>query len=163
MWLLTNFESPQYTPVIKQCPLAHLKTTLNDEKFFLLAVKKIKVLKNSFNFWLRPLKKTVLERIIMLFSLTDVDVCRVTKQYLFKINFFAFKQGFLLGRHISITIFVSSYRHFSAANTSCSKLCHSITLNQYYAQVLCDQKRACNVLFSKFPTRTPESKQFLVV
>ena len=40
--LLTNFESRQYTPVIKQCQLAHLKTTLDDEKFFLLAIKKLR-------------------------------------------------------------------------------------------------------------------------
>ena len=34
-WLLTSFESHQYMPVIKQRQLAHLKTTFNDEKFFL--------------------------------------------------------------------------------------------------------------------------------
>ena len=117
--------------------------------------KEIKVLKNSFNFWLRPQKKkTVLERSIVLFSLTAVDVCCVTRQYLFKINFFAFKQGFPIGLLISITIFVSSYRHFSA-NTSCSKLCHSITLNQYYAQVLCDQKKSLQCFVQRISRAYP--------
>ena len=40
-WLLTKFESRQHMPVIKQLQLAHLKTTFNDEKFFLLAIKKL--------------------------------------------------------------------------------------------------------------------------
>ena len=40
-WLLTSFESRQYMPVIKQGQLAHLKTTFNDGKFFLLAIKKL--------------------------------------------------------------------------------------------------------------------------
>ena len=41
-WLLTSFESRQYMPVIKQRQLAHLKTTFNDGKFFLLAIKKLR-------------------------------------------------------------------------------------------------------------------------
>ena len=40
-WLLTSFESRQYVPVIKQRQLTHLKTTFNNEKFFLLAIKKL--------------------------------------------------------------------------------------------------------------------------
>ena len=116
--------------------------------------KEIKVWKNSFNFWLRPRKKTVLERSIVIFSLTAVDVCCVTRQYLFKINFFAFKQGSPIGLLISITIFVSSYRHFSE-NTSCSKLCHSITLNQYCPQVLCDQKKSLQCFVQRISRAYP--------
>ena len=47
-WLLTGFESRQYMPVIKQRQFTHLKTTFNDEKFFLLAVKKLEPLRGTY-------------------------------------------------------------------------------------------------------------------
>ena len=87
--------TPPYAPLIKQRQLAHLKTAFNDEKFFLLAIKKITPLKSSFSLGYNLRKR------IVLILLTAVDLirrstpkyyaCCVTRQCLFRIHFFAFQ------------------------------------------------------------------------
>ena len=57
---LTSFESRQYMPVIKQRQLVHIRTTFNDEKFFLLAIKKITPLKSSISLGYNLRKRIVL-------------------------------------------------------------------------------------------------------
>ena len=82
-WQALNLAST--VPVTKHRQLARLKTTFSDEKFFLIAIKKLR-LKRSLS-WGYKLRKR-----IVLVLLTTVDLritCCVTRQYLFRIHFFA--------------------------------------------------------------------------
>ena len=82
-WQALNHAST--VPVTKHRQLARLKTTFSDEKFFLIAIKKLR-LKRSLS-WGYKLRKR-----IVLVLLTTVDLrrmCCVTRQYLFRIHFFA--------------------------------------------------------------------------
>ena len=149
--------------VTKYRQLAHLKTTFNDENFFLIAIKKLR-LKRSLGWGYNPRKR------IVLVLLTAVDLrrsimCCVTRQYLFRIHFFASQRlsGGPAYLYNYIYLLLSS---FFFTNTSFSKI--SVTLDQDYGPSITWQKeRACNVLISEFPAPSPAtciySKQFSAV
>ena len=153
--LLTSFESRQYMPVIKQRQLVHLKTTFNDDKFFLLAIKKITPLKSSLSLGYNLRKR------IMLILLTAVDlICRSTPNYhalhaawldnlcleSTSLPSKAFQNFLLISiTNLSPTIFIF------CSNASGSKI--FVTLNQDYLQpsITWQKERACTVLISEFP------------
>ena len=116
--------------------------------------KEIQVLKNSFNFWLRPRKKNSIRkkyRVIFTYRRR----CMLRDRTIFVQNQLLCLQARLSDWPTYLfTIFVSSYRHFSV-NTSCSKLFHSITLNQYYAQALCDQKKSLQCFVQRISRAYP--------
>ena len=153
--LLTNLESRQYMPVIKQSQLAHLKTTLNDEKFFLLAIKKLSSWKIHVTSGCDLGKRIVLGSRMVLFSLTAVGSPSLYAELMYAAwpDYVCLKSSSL-----------PPSKAFGMAYSSPWLIC----FNHNYAQVLRHKKRARNVLFSEFPASTSEillinSKQFSVV
>ena len=151
-WQALNHAST--VPVTKHRQLARLKTTFSDEKFFLIAIKKLR-LKRSLS-WGYNLRKR-----IVLVVLTAVDprrsiVCCVTRQYLFRIHFFASQRLSESPAYLYnyIYLLLSS---FFFTHTSFSKI--SVTLDQDYLRpsITWQKERACNVLISEFPARLPDN------
>ena len=84
-WQALNHAS--IAPVTKHRQLAHLKTTFNDEKFFLIAIKKLR-LKRSLS-WGYNLRKRIVLVLLTAVNLRRIIVCCVTRQHFFTIHFFA--------------------------------------------------------------------------
>ena len=149
-WQALNHAST--VPVTKHRQLARLKTTFSDEKFFLIAIKKLR-LKRSLS-WDYKLRKR-----IVLVLLTTIDLrrmCCVTRQYLFRIHFFASQRLSESPAYLYnyIYLLLSS---FFFTHTSFSKI--SVTLDQDYLRpsITWQKERACNVLISEFPARLPDN------
>ena len=150
--------------VTKYRQLAHLKTTFRDEKFFLIAVKKLR-LKRSLS-WGYNLRKRIVLVLLTAVDLRRSIMCCVTRQYLFRIHFFASQRlsggPAYLYNYIYLLLFSSFF-----TNASFSKI--SVTLDQDYLRpcITWQKERACNVLISEFPAPSPAiyiySKQFSAV
>ena len=107
-WQALNHASIE--PVTKHRQLAHLKTTFNDEKFLLIAIKKLR-LKRSLS-WGYNLRKR-----IELVLLTAVDLrrgimCAAWPDNICLESTSLPPKGFQEVLLISITILISSYLHF---------------------------------------------------
>ena len=153
-WQALNHAST--VPVTKHRQLARLKTTFSDEKFFLIAIKKLR-LKRSLS-WGYNLRKR-----IVLVLLTTVDLrrmCCVTRQYLFRIHFFASQRLSESPAYLYNYIYLLLSSFFFFTNTSFSKI--SVTLDQDYLRpsITWQKERACNVLISEFPA---PSRQFTYI
>ena len=141
--------------------------------------------KNNIQWWeilpssdkgITPLKSSLtlgynLRKRIVLVLLTAVDLrrsimCCVTRQYFFRIHFFASQRlsggPAYLYNYIYLLLFSSFF-----TNASFSKI--SVTLDQDYLRpcITWQKERACNVLISEFPAPSPAiyiySKQFSAV
>ena len=159
-WQALNHAS--ITPVTKHRQLALLKPTFNDKKFFIIAIKKLR-LKRSLS-WGYNLRKR-----IVLVLLTAVDLrrsmCAAWPDNVCLESTSLPPKGFQKVLLISITIYIFSYLHFVL--TSFSKI--SVTHDQDYLRpsITWQKERACNVLISEFPAPSPViyiySKQFSAV
>ena len=142
-WQALNHAST--VPVTKHRQLARLKTTFGDEKFFLIAIKKLR-LKRSLS-WGYKLRKR-----IVLVLLTTVDLritfC-VTRQYLFRIHFFASQRLSESPAYLYNYIYLLLSSFF-------------FSLDQDYLRpsITWQKERACNVLISEFPA---PSRQFTYI
>ena len=161
-WQASNHAS--IAQVTKYCQLAHLKTTFNDEKFFLITIKKLH-LKRSLS-WGYNLRKRILLVLLTAVDLRRSIMCSAWPDNICLESTSLPPKDFQEVLLISITIFISSYLPFFFTNTSFSKI--SVTLDQDYRPSITWQKeRACNVLISEFPAPSPAiyiySKQFSAV
>ena len=100
---------------------------------------------------LQPQKKNSVSFTYRRRSTQKYYVCCVTRQYLFRIHFFASQRlsGGPAYLYNNIYLLLSSFFFFT--NTSFSKI--SVTLNQVYLRpcITWQKERACNVLISEFP------------
>ena len=162
-WQALNHASIALFTIYRQ--LALLNTTFNDEKFFLIAIKKLR-LKRSLSLGYNLRKR------IVLVLLTAVDLrrsimCAAWPDNICWESTSLPPKGFQEVLLISTSIFISSYLHFFFTNTSFSKI--SVTLDQDYSRpcITWQKERACNVLISEFPAPSPAiyiySKQFSAV
>ena len=151
--------------VTKYRQLAHLNTTFNDEKFFLIAIKILR-LKRSLS-WGHNLRKRIVLVLLTAVDLRRSIMCAAWPDNICLESTSLPPKGFQEVLLISITIFISSYLHFFFTNASFSKI--SVTLDQDYFRpcITWQKERACNVLISEFPAPSPAiyiySKQFSAV
>ena len=151
--------------VTKYRQLAHLNTTFNDEKFFLIAIKILR-LKRSLG-WGHNLRKRIVLVLLTAVDLRRSIMCAAWPDNICLESTSLPPKGFQEVLLISITIFISSYLHSFFTNTSFSKI--SVTLDQDYLRpcITWQKERACNVLISEFPAPSPAiyiySKQFSAV
>ena len=124
--------------------------------------KEIKVLKNSFNFWLRPRKKKTVLEVSCYFHLPPSMYAAWPDNICSKSTSSPSSKAFRLA-YLSVSLYLSLpigvFRQIQVVRNSVTR---SLSINitpKYYVT----KKRACNVLFSEFPAPTPESKQFSVV
>ena len=139
-------------PVTKHRQLARLKTTFSDEKFFLIAIKKLR-LKRSLS-WGYKLRKR-----IVLVLLTTVDLritCCVTRQYLFRIHFFASQRLSESPAYLYnyIYLLLSSF-FFSQIQVFRRSL--SLSIKIIYDQVLRDKKKEPAMFWSANFPRLPDN------
>ena len=141
-WQALNHAS--IAPVTKHRQLANLKTTFNDEKFFLIAIKKLR-LKRSLS-WGYNLRKRIVLVLLTVVDLRRSIMCAAWPDNICLESTSLPPKGFQEVLLISITIFISSYLHFFLTNTSFSKI--SVTLDQVYLRpcITWQKERACNVL-----------------
>ena len=125
--------------------------------------KEIKVLKNSFNFWLRPRKKNgIRNKYCVIFTYRRRCMLR---------DWTIFVQNQLLCLQARLSDWPTYLYHyiclFLSAFFGKYKLFETLSLDHPQSilrpSIMWPKKRAYNVLFSEFPTPTPESKQFSVV
>ena len=141
------------TPVTKHRQLAHLKTTFNDEKFFLIAIKKLR-LKRSLS-WGYNLRKRIVLVLLTAVDLRRSIMCAAWPDNICLESTSLPPKGFQEVLLISITIFISSYLHLFFTNTSFSKI--SVTLDQDYLRpsITWQKEGACTALISEFPAPSP--------
>ena len=139
--------------VTKYRQLANLKTTFNDEKFFLIAIKKLH-LKCSLS-WGYNLRKRMVLVLLTAVDLRRSVMCAAWRDNICLESTSLPPKGFQRVPLVSITIFISSSLHFFFTNTSCSKI--SVTLNQDDLQpsITWQKERARTVLISEFPAPSP--------
>ena len=163
--LLTSFESRQYSAGHKISStrtfkyniqwweiLPYSDKDITPKTFVKLRPQPQKKNRVSFTYRRRPTQK--------------YHVCCVTRQYLFRIHFFASQRlsGGPAYLYNYIYLLLSSYFF---TNTSFSKI--SVTLDQEYLWpcITWQKERVCNVLISQFPAPSPAiyiySKQFSAV
>ena len=135
-WQALNHAS--IAPVTKYRQLAHLKTTFNDAKFVLIAVKKLRP-KRSLS-WGYNLRKRIVLVLLTAVDLRRIIVCCVTRQHFFTlitIHFFA-SQRLSEGPaclynyiHLLLSSFLYKYKFFE-------DLCHSrsrLFTTMYYVTI----------------------------
>ena len=146
-------------PVTKHRQLAHLKTTFNDEKFLLIAIKKLR-LKRSLS-WGYNLRKRIVLVLLTAVDLRRSIMCCVTRQYLFRIHFFASQRLSGGPAHLYNYIYLLLSSFFFYKYKFFEDLCHLRPCSTW------QKERACNVLISEFPAPSPAiyiySKQFSAV
>ena len=96
--------------VTKYRQLANLKTTFNDEKFFLIAIKKLR-LKRSLS-WGYNLRKRIVLVLLTVVDLRRSIMCAAWPDNICLESTSLPPKGFQEVLLISITIFISSYLHF---------------------------------------------------
>ena len=120
-WQALNHAS--IAPVTKYCQLAHLNTTFNDEKFFLIAIKKLR-LKRSLS-WGYNLRKRIVLVLLTAVNLRRSIMCAAWPDNICLESTSLPPKGFQEVLVISITIFISSYLHFFYKYKFFQDLCHS--------------------------------------
>ena len=161
--LLTSFESRQYSTSQKISSTRTFKNNIQWWEILPYSDKELR-LKRSLS-WGYNLRKRIVLVLLTAVDLRRSIMCCVTRQYLFRIHFFASQRlsGGPAYLYNYIYLLLSS---FFSTNTSFSKI--SVTLDQDYRPSITWQKeRACNVLISEFPAPSPAiyiySKQFSAV
>ena len=137
--------------VTKHRQLAHLKTTFSDEKFFLIAIKKLR-LKRSLS-WGYNLRKR-----IVLVLLTTVDLrrmCCVTRQYLLRIHFFACQRLSESPAYLYNYIYLLLSSVFLQIQVFRRSL--SLSIKIIYDQVLRDKKKEPAMFWSANFPRLPDN------
>ena len=107
-WQALNHAS--IVPVTKHRQLAHLKTAFNDEKFFLIAIKKLRLkssLSSSYN-----LRKRIVLVLLTAVDLRQSIMCAAWPDNICLESTSLSPKGFQKDLLVSITIFISSYLHF---------------------------------------------------
>ena len=140
--------------VTKYRQLAHLKTTFRDEKFFLIAVKKLR-LKRSLS-WGYNLRKR-----IALVLLTAVDLCRSIMCSVWPDNICLEStslppKGFQEVLLISTTIFISFYLNFFFLQIQVFWRSLTLSIKIIYDHVLRDKKKELAMFWSPNFPRLPQ-------
>ena len=162
--LYMSFESRPYSASHKTSSTRSFRNNIQWWEILPYSDKEI-TLKTFVKLRLQPQKKNSVNFTYRRRSTQKYYVCCVTRQYLFRIHFFASQRlsGGPAYLYNYIYLLLSS---FFFTNTSFSKI--SVTLDQDYGPSITWQKeRACNVLISEFPAPSLViyiySKQFSAV
>ena len=150
-WQALNHAS--IAPVTKHRQLAKLKTTFNDEKFFLIAIKKLR-LKRSLS-WGYNLRKRIVLVLLTVVDLRRSIMCAAWPDNICLESTSLPPKGFQEVLLISITIFISSYLHFFFLQIQVFRRSLSLSIKFIYDHVLRDRKKEPAMFWSANFPRLP--------
>ena len=146
--------------VTKYRQLAHLNTTFNDEKFFLIAIKILR-LKRSLS-WGHNLRKRIVLVLLTAVDLRRSIMCAAWPDNICLESTSLPPKGFQEVLLISITIFISSYLHFFFLQMQVFRRYLSLSIKIIYDHVLRDKKKEPAMFWSANFPRLPRQFTYIL-